>query len=118
MDARPGAASGRSPSTRRASCPEPTIDGMPRVVVLHHLAQPSCGHAGAALAAAGVELDERHLRSGDGLPALDQAGGLVSLGGEQSVLDGGLEDEAALLRAAVAREIPVLGVCLGAQLLA
>ena len=34
------------------------------------------------------------------------------------MLDGGLEEEAALLRAAVARDIPVLGVCLGAQLLA
>jgi GMP synthase (glutamine-hydrolysing) len=42
----------------------------------------------------------------------------VSLGGEDSVLDGGLEAEAELLRQAVARDIPVLGVCLGAQLLA
>jgi len=42
----------------------------------------------------------------------------VSLGGEESVLDGGLEQEAALLREAVAEDIPVLGVCLGAQLLA
>jgi GMP synthase (glutamine-hydrolysing) len=42
----------------------------------------------------------------------------VSLGGEESVLGGGLEAEAALLREAVARDVPVLGVCLGAQLLA
>ena len=34
------------------------------------------------------------------------------------MLDGGLEAEAELLRQAVARDIPVLGVCLGAQLLA
>jgi GMP synthase (glutamine-hydrolysing) len=52
------------------------------------------------------------------LPSLDDVDGIVSLGGEESVLDGNLEAEAALLREAVARDIPVLGVCLGAQLLA
>jgi GMP synthase-like glutamine amidotransferase len=48
--------------------------------------------------------------------------GLVAFGGEQSVVAIGgdplLQSEAALLRDAVARELPVLGVCLGAQLLA
>jgi GMP synthase (glutamine-hydrolysing) len=52
------------------------------------------------------------------LPALGDVDGIVSLGGEESVLDGNLEAEAALLRQAVAQDIPVLGVCLGAQLLA
>jgi GMP synthase (glutamine-hydrolysing) len=42
----------------------------------------------------------------------------VSLGGEQAAWDPALDDEAELLREAVARDIPVLGVCLGAQLLA
>src|SRR4051794_13728082 len=91
---------------------------MPRVAVLHHLAERSCGHAAAALAAEGIELDERDLRAGDRLPAPGEADGLLSLGGEQSVLDGGLGPESAVLRDAVADGIPVLGVCLGAQLLA
>jgi GMP synthase (glutamine-hydrolysing) len=91
---------------------------MPRVAVLHHLVEASSGHAGPALAAAGIELDERRLRDGDALPALDEVDGLLSLGGEQSVLDGRLEDEAALLREAVDREVPVLGICLGSQVLA
>jgi GMP synthase (glutamine-hydrolysing) len=52
------------------------------------------------------------------LPALDDVDGIVSLGGEESVLDGGLEAEASLMREAVASDVPVLGVCLGAQLLA
>src|SRR4051794_31643024 len=96
-----------------------TVDGvMPRVAVLHHLAVASCGHAAAALAEAGIQLDERRLREADPLPDLGEVDGLLSLGGEQSVLDGGLGEEAALLRAAVARELPVLGVCLGAQVLA
>src|SRR4051812_11759687 len=96
-----------------------TVDGvMPRVAVLHHLEDASSGHAGPALVAAGVELDERRLRHGDRLPTLGEVDGLLSLGGEQSVLGGELEEEAALLREAVAREVPVLGICLGSQLLA
>src|SRR3954454_7375149 len=96
-----------------------TVDGvMPRVAVLPHLVEASAGHAGPALTAARIELDERRLRDGDPLPALDEVDGLVTLGVEQSVLDGELEAEAALLREAVSREIPVLGVCLGSQLLA
>jgi GMP synthase (glutamine-hydrolysing) len=83
-----------------------------RVAVIHHLAQPFLGHAGPALR--DVELSE-HFGT---LPALEEVDGIVSLGGEESVLDGGLEAEAALLRSAVAADVPVLGVCLGAQLLA
>ena len=77
---------------------------MPSVAVLHHLAERSCGHAAAALRAGGVDLDERDLRAGDPLPRLDEVDGLLSLGGEQSVLGGALSDEAELLREAVARE--------------
>jgi GMP synthase (glutamine-hydrolysing) len=84
--------------------------GGPVVAVIHHLAQPFLGHAGPALRSA-----REHF---DALPDLDDVDAIVSLGGEQSVLDGRLEAEAALLRAAVARDVPVLGVCLGAQLLA
>ena len=91
---------------------------MPRVAILHHLLEASSGHAGPALTAAGIEVDDRRLRHGGTLPSLDEVDGLLSLGGEQSVMSGELEDEAALLREAVAREIPVLGVCLGGQLLA
>jgi GMP synthase (glutamine-hydrolysing) len=94
----------------------------PVVAVLHHLVRPFTGHAGPALRAAGVTLDERRLRGGDGLPDLAQVQGILSLGGEQSVLDielgDGLAEEAALLRDAVDRGVPVLGVCLGGQLLA
>ena len=94
----------------------------PVIAVLHHLERPFLGHAGAVLGEAGAELDERDVRRGDPLPELSEVDGIVSLGGEQSVLDidrePGLAAEAALLRAAVEREVPVLGVCLGGQLLA
>jgi GMP synthase (glutamine-hydrolysing) len=88
------------------------------IAVVHHLQRPFLGHAAAPFA--GVEVREFHVDSG--LPALDRLDGIVSLGGERSVLDIGrdpaLAAEAELLRAAVARDVPVLGVCLGAQLLA
>ncbi len=81
----------------------------PRIAVIHHLAQPFLGHAAEPLGAV-----EEHFGT---LPDLDGLDGLVSLGGEQAAWDPALEPEARLLREAVAREIPVLGVCLGAQLL-
>jgi GMP synthase (glutamine-hydrolysing) len=96
---------------------------MPAVIgVLHNLDRAFTGHAGTAILATGVELDERHLRAGEPPPSLDEVDGLLSLGGDQSVRD--IESdpvllaEAALLRDAVAAGVPVLGVCLGAQLLA
>jgi GMP synthase (glutamine-hydrolysing) len=86
-----------------------------RIGVIHHLAQAFLGNAAAPLA--GHELVERF--RGDPLFALGDVDAIVSFGGEQSVLDPEpLEAEAELLRAAVAADVPVLGVCLGAQLLA
>jgi GMP synthase (glutamine-hydrolysing) len=94
----------------------------PVIACLHNLEDAFTGHAGAAMVAAGAALDERRLRAGDPLPAVEEVDGIVALGGEQSVVeiagDPLLQAEADLLRAAIARELPVLGVCLGAQLLA
>ncbi|TYP88462.1 type 1 glutamine amidotransferase [Blastococcus xanthinilyticus] len=79
---------------------------------------------GEWLRAAGLELDERHLGTGDPLPeSLQGVDGLLVLGGPQSSMD----DEAtspelvgvrALLRQAVEADLPTLAICLGAQLLA
>ena len=67
-------------------------------------------------------LDERRPAAGDALPALEEVDGIVTFGGSQSVLDlerdAALRAERGLLRDAVAAGVPVLGICLGAQLLA
>ena len=84
---------------------------MTRIAVIHHLQQPFLGNAAAPLGAV-----EEHFRGA--LPDLDGLDGLVSFGGEQDAWDPALAPEVELIAEAVAREIPFLGVCLGAQLLA
>ena len=82
----------------------------PRIAVIHHLQQPFLGNAAAPLG----EVEE-HFGT---LPDLGAVDAIVSFGGEQSAWDPALQPELELIREAVAREIPFLGVCLGAQLLA
>jgi GMP synthase (glutamine-hydrolysing) len=95
---------------------------MARLVVLHHLDKNFLGNAGEPLRAAGLEIDERDLKRGDPLPSLDEADALLALGGDQSVRDIERYDylvaEAELLREAAGAGVPVLGVCLGGQMLA
>ncbi len=89
---------------------------------VHHLEQPFLGHAAPALGATDLEILVTDTRRGDPLPPVDAIDGILSFGGEQSVVDiddhPALAAEAAWLREAVDGGIPVLGVCLGAQLLA
>ena len=79
---------------------------------------------GEWLRAAGLDLDERHLGTGDPLPGdLDGVDGLVVLGGPQSATDDEttspeLVGVRALLRQALDADLPTLAICLGAQLLA
>jgi GMP synthase-like glutamine amidotransferase len=92
------------------------------VVVVHHTDPPA--RLGDWLRDAGMELDERHLSSGDALPDdLSDFDGLVVLGGPQSALD----DETTspelvgvrrILQQALDADFPTLAICLGAQLLA
>jgi len=82
----------------------------PHIAVIHHLQQPFLGNAAAPLGAV-----REHFGT---LPDLDEVDAIVSFGGEKSAWDPEFESEVELIREAVAREIPFLGVCLGAQLLA
>jgi GMP synthase-like glutamine amidotransferase len=92
------------------------------VLIVTHLADRQVGLVRDALEASGCDVIERHAAAGDTLPVAGEVGGIVSLGGRQSATradeDPFLAAEVALLRAALDDEVPVLGMCLGAQLLA
>jgi GMP synthase-like glutamine amidotransferase len=96
---------------------------MPTCLVVQH-AEPEGPYAiGDALRSAGVTVDVRRVFDGDRLPAdLQGFDGLVVMGGPASATtDDGFptrRQELDLLAGALGGELPVLAVCLGAQLLA
>ena len=95
---------------------------MPRLVVLHHLDNVSLGGAADPIQASGLEVDHRDLPRGDPLPEPGEADAILTLGGDQSVREieryPYLVEEAELLRDEAERGTPILGVCLGGQMLA
>lgn len=93
------------------------------LLVLQHTAYAGLGRLAAALPAGGCTADVRRVDLDDELPVdLRDHDGLVVLGGPQSVWsDVGFPTRAtelALVRDALSRGVPYLGICLGAQLLA
>ncbi|MEY9845976.1 GMP synthase (glutamine-hydrolyzing) [Streptacidiphilus sp. BW17] len=81
------------------------------------------GIVGAALEAQGLRLDVRHPWRGEPLPwSLDGFAGLLVLGGASNCDDDTaapwLPDVRSLIRQAVDAELPLFGICLGAQIMA
>jgi GMP synthase (glutamine-hydrolysing) len=116
---------GPVPSLRGAGGDEVlTLDAVARLLAVVVDESDPPGRLGEWLRAARLELDERHLGTGDALPGtLEGFDGLLVLGGPQSATDSpetspelvGLRE---LLRQALADDVPTLAICLGAQLLA
>jgi GMP synthase (glutamine-hydrolysing) len=98
------------------------------IMVLQHGVSGGPGRLGCILRDRGYTLDIRRadLAVGTGVGGvpldLDDVQGLVVLGGEQNVTDIGrypwMQDEVALVRKAHAAGLPVVGICLGAQVIA
>lgn len=93
------------------------------IIVFQHHDAERLGRLGSALRDHGHRLDIRRpdLDGVSAIPAdLDNVRGVVSLGGPQNVgdADAWLSAESSFLRLAHEAELPVVGICLGAQLLA
>ena len=89
---------------------------------VHHLDPPVLGFARDVLEASGWEVTHHSPYRGDPLPARAEIDGAIVFGAEQSVRDLDrdpvMQVEAAWLAEVVERELPVLGICFGAQLMA
>ncbi|MHB8836492.1 MAG: type 1 glutamine amidotransferase [Candidatus Methylomirabilia bacterium] len=93
-----------------------------RTLVIMHVENEGPGVFGELLQAAGAEVRVARLHLGDALPEPGALDAVLSLGGPMNVYEEErypfLRDETRFLRAAVDRDLPVLGICLGAQMLA
>ena len=96
---------------------------MSKIVVLLHHPGETLGNIAQALEESALAWQYIHAYSGQPVPAnLKGAEGLIVMGGPQGVYEQDqypyLRDEIALIRSAVDERKPVLGICLGSQLIA
>jgi GMP synthase-like glutamine amidotransferase len=98
---------------------------MSKAIVLQHVEAEGPGRIVPVFRDFGIPLDIRKLHRGDEVPAdLDEVRCLIVLGGPMNVSDIGnprypfLEKEVEILKRLINRDGRVLGICLGAQLLA
>src|SRR5690242_20063389 len=98
---------------------------MGRAIILQHVAHETPGRIVPVFRDFGIPTEVRHLYKGDQVPTdLDEVGVLVVLGGPMGVSDVAdprypfLANEIEMIRRMVDLDWPVLGICLGAQLLA
>jgi GMP synthase (glutamine-hydrolysing) len=96
---------------------------MKKLLVLQHVAHELLGTLNPLLKRAGFRIRYVNFaRHPDAQPNLDGYDGLIVLGGPMSVNDSNrlphLGTELKLIEEAMRRDIPILGICLGAQLIA
>ncbi len=88
--------------------------------IFRHIAHEGPGYLGTFLSQRQIPFDIIEVDRGATIPqSLDDTAGLVFMGGPMSVNDDlpWIDAELALIRQAVARKMPILGHCLGGQLI-
>ena len=95
----------------------------PSVLAIQHVEPETTGLIGEVLADAGAKVTTVRVFEGEPVPAdIAPHDALVVMGGPMGVYEADrhshLADEIELIRRAVERDVPVLGICLGSQLLA
>ncbi len=92
------------------------------ILVLQHASDTGLGHLGGVLSEAGMAVETVRFDRGGTLPAGNDYRAVVSLGGHMGAYEVDrypwLVDEKRYLADAVHATVPVLGICLGCQLLA
>lgn len=94
---------------------------MKQIRIFRHIECEGPAYLASLLQQHHLEYELVRIDQGDTIhPDLDNAAGLIFMGGSMSVNDDlpWITQELALIRQAVARGIPVLGICLGSQLIA
>src|SRR5262252_8110680 len=96
---------------------------MSTVLVVQHVAFEGLGTIADALRDAAVHAEYIRADQGHPIPAsIGEAAGLIVMGGPMGVYEQDrypfLQDEIRLIETALGKDKPVLGICLGSQLLA
>lgn len=94
-----------------------------KILIIKHVGGEGPGLIADALGSSGWELETVELEKGEALPEdLREIAAVIVLGGPMNVYEVDkfpfLDDEERLIRKALVEEVPFLGICLGAQLLA
>ncbi len=95
---------------------------MPTALVLQHVAVEGPAALGDVLTQRGVELRPVRIFAGEPVPTTLEADALIVMGGPMGVYESDryphLTDELRLIEATLAQKKPIIGTCLGSQLLA
>ncbi len=97
---------------------------MPRIIVIKHIDREGPGLIESIAKQKGLKINTYRIYRGDSLPTILYGDLIVIMGGPMGLSDikktnfEWMSEEINFIRQAVKKDIPVLGICLGAQLLA